>query len=32
MSKIRDMALQVFEADSKTCNAKFAQKIIRAPL
>ena len=30
-SKIRDLALQVFSAGSKICNAKIAQKIVREP-
>ena len=32
LSKIRDRALQAFEAGSKTCNVKIAQKIVREPV
>ena len=32
LSKIRDLALQVFEAGSKICNAKIVQKIFREPM
>jgi len=32
LSEICDLALHVFEAGSKTCNAKIAQKIIRVPI
>ena len=32
LSKIGDLALQVSEAGSKTCNVKIAQKIVQAPM
>jgi len=32
MSKNLDVALQAFEAGSKTCNAKIAQKIVPEPM
>ena len=32
LSRICDLALQVFEAGSKTSNAKIVQKIVRAPM
>ena len=32
LSIIRDLALHVFEAGSKTCNAKTRQKIVREPM
>ena len=32
LSEIRDLALQVLEAGSKTCNAKITQKIVSEPM
>ena len=32
LTKIHDLGFQGFEAGSKTCDAKIAQKIIRAPM
>ena len=32
LSKIHDLALQVFDVGSKTCNAQIAQKIVRASM
>jgi len=32
LSTIHDLALQDYEAGSKACNAKIAQKIVRTPI